>query len=210
MIRRKKIHEKNYGFTLVELIIVIAIMAVLAGMLVPSVIRYINKARAARATEEARTIVTAVESAIASNEGAEMPLLTDKQFVRSDGTSIACGVLTNWMLGRTQSGTVVADTDSDYPDYVCAKEVLENLSSSANSSYQFFKFNGSASKPIGMNCATFYSTYNCPGVIVVYNTDGKVVFMEYYNYSTLIRFEDGVYTWIEDSTSFADSSKIKY
>ena len=36
---------RNKGFSLVELIIVIAIMAVLAGALAPALIKYINKAR---------------------------------------------------------------------------------------------------------------------------------------------------------------------
>lgn len=209
MIIAKKRKMLNRGFTLVELIIVIAIMAVLAGLITPSVIRYIRKARAARATEEARVIISAVESAIASNEGADAPLLTDKTFITSDGDTIACGVLTNWMLGRTQNGTIVDDTDADYADYLCAKEVLENLMSDASLSYKFFKFNGSANRPIGMNCNNFYATYGCPGVIVVYNKTGKVIFMEYYNYDCLIRFEDNEYT-LMDSETFVDATKLQY
>ena len=45
MKKRRDISE-NAGFTLVELIIVIAIMAVLAGTIGLLVIRYIKKARA--------------------------------------------------------------------------------------------------------------------------------------------------------------------
>ncbi len=39
---------KNKGFSLVELIIVIAIMAILAAALVPTLVKYINKARLSR------------------------------------------------------------------------------------------------------------------------------------------------------------------
>lgn len=36
---------KNSGFSLVELIIVIAIMAILAGALAPALIKYVKKSR---------------------------------------------------------------------------------------------------------------------------------------------------------------------
>ena len=57
----------NKGFSLVELIIVIAIMAILAGAIAPALIRYIDKSRKSNDLSAAKTIKTAVETAM-SNE----------------------------------------------------------------------------------------------------------------------------------------------
>ena len=58
------------GFSLVELIIVIAIMAVLAGALAPMLINYIQKSRDSKAMTNARNFETAVEaSLIDASEG---------------------------------------------------------------------------------------------------------------------------------------------
>ena len=55
--------RRNRGFSLVELIIVIAIMAILAAAIAPALIRYINKSRRASDVETASVIVSAVNSA---------------------------------------------------------------------------------------------------------------------------------------------------
>ena len=60
---------KNKGFSLVELIIVIAIMAILAAAIAPALIRYIDKSRRSDDVAAAETINTAVQSALA-NEAA--------------------------------------------------------------------------------------------------------------------------------------------
>lgn len=59
----KKLNNK--GFSLVEIIIVIAIMAILAGALAPQLIKYIDKSRKSTDVQIAQTIATAVNAALA-------------------------------------------------------------------------------------------------------------------------------------------------
>lgn len=55
----------NKGFSMVELIIVIAIMAILAAALAPSLIKYINKSRLSTDLSTGNSIVSAATSAMA-------------------------------------------------------------------------------------------------------------------------------------------------
>ncbi|MCR4608656.1 MAG: prepilin-type N-terminal cleavage/methylation domain-containing protein [Eubacterium sp.] len=64
--RRTTTLKKNKGFSLVELIIAIAIMAILAAIIGLAIIRYINKARKQRDVTAAETIYEAASLALAS------------------------------------------------------------------------------------------------------------------------------------------------
>jgi type IV pilus assembly protein PilA len=60
--------KQNKGFSLVELIIVIAIMAILAAAIAPALIRYIDKSRRADDLSAAETINSAMSSALANED----------------------------------------------------------------------------------------------------------------------------------------------
>ena len=49
----KKLNKK--GFTMVELVIVIAVIAILAGVLIPTFVTVVNKAKESKAMQEAKT-----------------------------------------------------------------------------------------------------------------------------------------------------------
>ena len=59
--------NKKKGFTLVELIVVLAILAILAAMLVPALTGYIDKANEKKVVAETRQIVIAAQT-IASED----------------------------------------------------------------------------------------------------------------------------------------------
>jgi type II secretion system protein G len=66
MIKLNKLKKKK-GFTLVELLVVVAILAILSVALLPSVLGYSDKARDARAAKDIRNFTTVVEAFAAAN-----------------------------------------------------------------------------------------------------------------------------------------------
>ena len=64
---KKASKKKNKGFSLVELIIVIAIMAILAGVLAPQFIKYIDNSKKSSDIQNAQMIASAVSAQVSED-----------------------------------------------------------------------------------------------------------------------------------------------
>lgn len=64
----KKLTKNNKGFSLVELIVVIAIMAVLVGVLAPQLIKYVEKSRQATDIQNCDSIATTLKTYFSDKE----------------------------------------------------------------------------------------------------------------------------------------------
>lgn len=64
--------ENNRGFSLPELIVVIAIIAVLTSVLAPMFLKYVHNARVVADIQNAREVASLVDTAIASEDGSSV------------------------------------------------------------------------------------------------------------------------------------------
>ena len=67
--------NKIKGFTLIELIVVIAIIGILAAFLIPSFMGYVKNARASRFNANARSVYSAAQLAIVDMNVAQVEVM---------------------------------------------------------------------------------------------------------------------------------------
>lgn len=94
LIMKKLIKKDQKGFTLVEVIVVLVILAIMAAVLIPSLIGYIDKSRQNTVVSETRSIVTAVQT-----------LASEKYAKQNDSST------TVYTLGAATGTTVIAYSD---------------------------------------------------------------------------------------------------
>ena len=87
-------HNKNSGFTLVELIVVLVILAILAAILIPALLGYIDEARKKEDIVNAKALMTAIQTSLTEEYGKHTSnfssmLETDKDVIMCGGTEKA-------------------------------------------------------------------------------------------------------------------------
>ena len=108
------IRRKNAGFTLVELMIVMAIIAVLVVVAVPSYIAAMRAAREAALKEDLHVLRNAIDSFTADKQKAPQALddLVQEGYLRSIPVDPMTQSKDTWVTEKTDTLTSVDQTDS--------------------------------------------------------------------------------------------------
>ena len=126
--------KKNKGFSLVELIIVIAIMAILAAAIAPALIRYIDKSRRADDVTAAGTINSSMTAALANED------IYDEIFKVSAGTVVMAANegAAKWNINTTVGGTELAKemNSSCPPPKIKYKKAIDAADTYTNTGFQ--------------------------------------------------------------------------
>lgn len=136
--------KNNKGFSLVELIVVIAIMAVLVGIMAPQLIRYIENARVSSDESLLNDVYTAVVYAMSDPAVFQDPA-SEAEISRWSNQVVE--------LSSIASGTKLYEEITStlgWPDLSQATYQQYISSTHLSSSYIYFEVKGTAVNPVGM------------------------------------------------------------
>lgn len=188
------------GFTLVEVIIVIAIIGVLASIAIPTMSSYYRKARITGAIADTRTVKTSIESSLinhiavnhASSAGFNKVLYLDQDKGKNlkDRSYEVVGAFTNvsWYSYKKKENTNNGSAGLD-------KVIAGAMDNTFNEVWETGKKVNPLSYNQGVKTCNQYLTDAKTnfGIIVVYNRNGSVRMLQLYRNGVLVTYLNGEY-----------------
>lgn len=202
-----KIKRDNKGFSLVEIIVVLVIVAILVAISIPALTGYIESAKSAQTVSDARNFYMAAQLAITEHYGInhDKMELTTKQFydttTKQNVARISNGSFKEALNGLTYNDTEtnITHRTSTFNMDMC-RLMLSYLDSNTQKGGDY-TFTSNA-LPVGKKPSEYYkvaANKGQPMIVIYYNIEGKVVCVEYADESlNKVTIRDGVVTVEKD------------
>ena len=136
----------NKGFSLVELIIVIAIMVILVVVFAPQYLRFVNNSRISTDVQTASNMVTAIEASIAEGNH---PFGSNTSFASTGALPTGVAGLTAWPDSRLDGTWTINGSDT-----TGVTSVTLTVGGHENQCYPDNEAVGGGGAPVGINRST--------------------------------------------------------
>lgn len=200
----KRIQAEKRGFTLVEIIVVIAIMIILVAMLVPNIVGYVDKSNQTAVAAEAKNIYTAAQSACAITESSPTTKASPTTFrtVTYEGETYSLFCISD----ATVAGVLAAPESASTRDEYVAKTMCDILGiQEGNDHFDFNQGISGSYEPYGQSVTSYNNTHSQPGLIIAYDRNG-VHFVEWGRDGYLAHVDAGGNVLCKEGATFASVS----
>lgn len=172
-----KAKKNNKGFTLVELIVVLVILATLAAILVPTLLGYIDRAKQQKGVRKMHDIQVATTSALVEYYGINKYKVTrtfSKKTYTVNGSDVVGHSISNWTFSRLQKQD---NSNNDCSDAI-AKLMLNYLESNKNTKEKTYTFKDYTDSAYDKT-ASEIAKAGAEGLIIIFSEDCKLLAIQY-------------------------------